>query len=576
MSYGTGLRQFLTALVVLLSSLRAWPAGGPNIVLITLDSIRADSVGVLAKNARLTPNLDLLAHESVIFGRAYAQAPEAIASTATILTGTYPQTHGANQFGVALPSSVPYLPELLHAAGYRTAAFVGTILLDPRNGPFQGYDRGFERYEADFHLPERGESRFQTVERSPQQVADALTKWLPRHQTAPFFLWASIHLKPALSRTGYEQSARSADAALGRILDALHAHNLYDGSLILLVSSHSESLGAHGEATHGTFVYDETVHVPLLLKLPKKALSGERLSRVRLVDIAPTVLEVAGIPVPSEMQGQSLMRAANSNAQVDQPAYTRGELAQADFGCSVLESWRVGKYLYIRAPQPELYDLSADPSAEHNLAQNSKATLDTMASQLQSFDARLAKQSTSTNPSGLTSSEIQKLASLGYVGLQKTNGGIGAASEGTNPKDLVGAINKTLRAYAELEDGKPEVAMPILRDVLISHPNAYFVQYAMGEALMQQGHEAEAIPHLHKAVELQPNSPWAHLRIGLALSETGDFKTAAVHLEIASTRLPHSSMVHAKLAQVYEKLGREEDAHRQLSLASETAVTKAH
>jgi len=153
--------------------------------------------------------------------------------------------------------------------------------------------------------------------------------------------------------------------------------------------------------------------------------------------------------------------------------------------------------------------------------------------------------------------------------LQKSTAGINAASEGTDPKERIAAINKTMRAYADLEDGKPELALPILREVLASTPNAYLVQYAMGEALVQQHHEADAIPYLHKAVELQPSSAWAHLEMGLALVETRDLKSAAVHLEIAASHLPRFAMVHAKLADVYEGLGRKQDAAQQRSLASE-------
>ena len=248
--------------------------------------------------------------------------------------------------------------------------------------------------------------------------------------------------------------------------------------------------------------------------------------------------------------------------------YARSDLAQLGFGCSLLESWRAAKYLYIRAPQPELYDLPADPVAAHNLASNFKGTLDTLASQLQTLDARLGKQTASLG-AGLSSGEVEKLASLGYVGLQKSTAGINAASEGTDPKERIAAINKTMRAYADLEDGKPELALPILREVLASTPNAYLVQYAMGEALVQQHHEADAIPYLHKAVELQPSSAWAHLEMGLALVETRDLKSAAVHLEIAASHLPRFAMVHAKLADVYEGLGRKQDAAQQRSLASE-------
>ena len=161
----------------------------------------------------------------------------------------------------------------------------------------------------------------------------------------------------------------AADAAVGKLVAALRASKLYDDALIVIASDHGESLGAHGEETHGVFLYDETIHVPLLVKLPQTLNAAKRVAaRASLVDIAPTVLEIAGVAIPSQMQGQSLLRIAKSNA--DQPVYSASDFPQRAFGWSALESWRAGKYLYVRAPKPELYDLSADPGATHNLAQS--------------------------------------------------------------------------------------------------------------------------------------------------------------------------------------------------------------
>src|SRR4051794_12553218 len=371
----------LTLLVLLVDS---HAASKPNIILITLDSTRADRMGFLGAHGSLTPFLDGIARQGIVFSQAFAQAPTTVVSSATILTGTYPQTHQASESGGSLATTVPYLPDFLHANGYGTAAFVGSILLDPRNGPYQGYDRNFDTYDAGFHEAQKGESRFQSVERHGDQVAARVIKWLTSNKQRPFFLWMHLHDPAALSGVSYDRAVASADAAAGKLIGFLRAQSLYDDSLIVVASPHGESLGAHGEDTHGIFVYDETIHVPLLVKLPKNRLSAKQTkNRVRLLDIAPTVLAEAGIAIPARMQGQSLIRIAQGSSQADQPAYARAELPQRDFGCSVLESWRAGKYLYIRAPNPELYDLSSDPGATRNLAQSAKATLETMASQLQ-------------------------------------------------------------------------------------------------------------------------------------------------------------------------------------------------
>jgi arylsulfatase A-like enzyme len=541
-------------------------AAKPNIVLITLDSTRADRMGFLGAHKGLTPNLDSLAHQGIVFAQAYAQAPLTVASHATILTSTYPQIHRASEFGVPLGAAIPYLPALLHSSGYRTAAFVGSILLDPANGPFQSYDRGFDFYDAAFHEPQRGESRYQSVERPGDQVVAHAIKWLSVTKQRPFFLWLHLHDPNATSGVSYDRAISSADAAAGKLISFLRTQSLYNDAVIVVAASQGESLGGHGEDTHGIFLYDETVHVPLLLKLAKNQMAARQVkNRARLLDVAPTLLEAAGIPIPPQMQGQSLVRIAQSSSQAEQPAYARSELPLQGFQCSAIESWRAGKYLYIRAPKPELYDLSADPSASHNVAQSSKATLETIAAQLQAFDNRLSNESGKSATAGLTSSEMQKLASLGYVGMQKSGAGVSIASEGTDPKDIVATANKTLAALLDLDDGKPEKAVAVLRQVLAQQSNIYLAQFAMGTAMFQQRQYADAVPYLHKAIELQPDSAWAHHTIGLSLMKTGDFKTAAVHLEIASGRLPGNSPLHSALAEVYDRLGRTQEAARERS-----------
>jgi choline-sulfatase len=546
-------------------------AAKPNIVLITLDSTRADRMGFMGAHSGLTPNLDGIAHQGLVFAQAYAQAPAAVDSDATILTGAYPQIHRASEFAVPLTTTLPYLPDLLHSSGYSTAAFVGSILLDPRDGPFQGYDRGFDLYDAGFHQPQRGENRFQSVARHGDQVIARATNWLAANKQRPFFLWVHLQDPHAPYPTSYDRAVASADAAVGKLVSFLRSQSLYDDALIVIASSQGESLGAHGEETHGIFLYDETIHVPLVLKLPKNQMAGKQIrNRARLLDIAPTVLAVAGLPTPAQMQGQSLMRIAQASSQNDQPAYSRSELPQQGFGCSLLESWRAGKYLYIRAPKPELYDLSLDPNATHNLAQSSKATLETMASQLQALDNRLGNEPGKSAGSELTSGEMQKLASLGYVGLQKGGAGVNAATGGTDPKELIAAINKTLAAMLESDDGRPEKAIPLLRQVLAVQPAFYLAEYGMGFAMVQQGQYAEAIGYLHKAIELQPDSAFAHYMMGLSLMKTGDFKASAIHLEIASGRLPAFSAAHSLLADVYEHLGRSQDGARERARTVQT------
>jgi arylsulfatase A-like enzyme len=556
-------------------------ASKPNLVLITLGSTRADRMGFLGAKSALTPNLDRLAAESIVFEHAYAQAPGSVVSHATILSGAYPQSTGMSDIGGTLSSSLPYLPELLKTQGYRTAAFVGSVDLDPWNGLAQGFDRGFQTYDAGVRPASAGTGvstvqakrrsaangglRSSPTRRRPDQIVTSAAAWLTSNTQAPFFLW--IQIDPHSAASSYDAGIAAADTAIGKLLATLHQQKLDATTAVVVAASQGESLGAHGEETHGIFLYDETIHVPLLLKLPEAQLAAKRVSaKVRLVDIAPTLLEIAVIPVPSQMQGQSLLRIAKSSSSADQPVYSRSDLPQRGFGWSALESWRAGKYLYIRAPKPELYDLTADPGATRNLAQSSKATLDTMAAQLVSFDRRFSGEGAKSSGTQLSSSEMQKLASLGYVGLQKSAGASTVAT-GTDPKDKISAANKVIEAASIFEQGNADHTLAMLTTVTSTEPGLYLAEYTLGAALAQKGQHAEAVKHLYKAIELQPDSGWAHYQMGASLLKTGDLKTAAVHLEIAGERLPGFGDVHAKLAEAYEHLGRAEDAKKERARA---------
>src|SRR6267378_3189679 len=561
-------------------------ASKPNLVLITLCSTRVDRMGFLGAKGALTPNLDRLAGESVIFEHAYAQAPGSVVSHATILAGAYPQSTGMSDIGGTLSSSLPYLPDVLKTQGYRTAAFVGSLDLDPWNGLAQGFDRGFQSYDAGLRPGSVGTSASPVqakrrsaansgqssspIQRRPDQVVTSAEGWLTRNTQGPFFLW--IQIDPHSAAASYDSGIAAADTAIGKLLAILRQQKLDATTAVVVAASQGESLGAPGEETHGIFLYDETIHVPLVVKLPEAHPAGKRVpAKVRLVDIAPTLLEIAAIPIPSQMQGQSLLRIAKASSSGggggDQPVYSRSDLPQRGFGWSPLESWRAGKYLYIRAPKPELYDLIADPGAAHNLSQSSKATLDTMAAQLDGFDRHFSIEAGKASAE-LSSSEMQKLASLGYIGLQKSSG-IVASVAGTDPKDKIATANKVLEATRALDRSTPDLviarAIAALESVISADPNLYLAQYTLGVALARKAQYAEAVKHLHKAIELQPDSAWAHYEIGAALVKAGDFRTAIVHLEIATGRLPAFAPAHISLAKAYEHLGRTEDAKRERS-----------
>src|SRR2546425_12334970 len=285
-----------------------------NIVLITLDTVRADRMGFLGSRHGLTPQMDALARKGIVFERMYAQAPLTPVAHASIFTGAYPQFHKMQDFGSRLPSSLPFLPDLLHQGGYRTAAFVSSIILDPRNGFAPGFERGFDSYDAGFHRRHKGENRYQSVERRAEDTIARAVQWLDTNSPGPFFLW--IHLWDAhdpydppaayakrFPSAPYDGEIAYLDASLGKLFSALQAKHLFESALIVVLSDHGEGLKQHVESTHGVFLYDETIHVPFILKLPQGKLGGKRVkARAGQVDVAPTILDIVQLPVPSAMQ----------------------------------------------------------------------------------------------------------------------------------------------------------------------------------------------------------------------------------------------------------------------------------
>src|ERR1700736_53998 len=309
----------------LLPSLAA-AADPPSVVLITIDTVRADRMGFLGSTRGLTPQLDAFARDGVVFERSYSQAPLTPVSHATILTGTYPRFHGVRDFGIRLPESAPYLPAIFRARGYRTAAFVSSIILDPQSGLAPGFERGFDTYDAGFHRGKRGENRLGSIQRRGEETVTRALAWLQANRQGPVFLWVHIWdahdpydpptpFKERFANAPYDACIAYVDATVGKLLAGLRSADIYDSAMIAVMSDHGESLGEHGEDTHGVFLYDSTIRVPLLIKFPQAKFAGQRVSaRVSLVDVAPTLLKAAQAPVPREMQGQSLLSLVGSKA----------------------------------------------------------------------------------------------------------------------------------------------------------------------------------------------------------------------------------------------------------------------
>ncbi len=552
----------------------------PNIILITLDTTCADRMGFLDSQLGLTPNLDALARHSAVFSRAYAHVPLTTPSHATILTGTYPQFNHLGDLGTALARDLPYLPDVLHQHGYATGAFVGSQVLDPESAAAPGFERGFDQYDAGFHSRREGEDRYASEERRATVVADHALGWLKQQSHRPIFMWVHFYdphdpydppepFKSKYTAAPYNGEIAYVDFALGKLFAGLKAAGLYDSSIVAVVADHGEAFGEHAEVSHGFFLYDETIHVPLLIKLPGVNVAHEQINRpVGLVDVSPTLLEAAGVKIPAMMQGVSLLpsmtgKKGDSGAGLssDRPAYSETDYPQRAFGWSWLRSLRTGKYLYIDAPRRELYDLAADPKETRNLAETLPAVANTLQTQLEEFRGKTSRGAGSASAE-LTAEQAEKLQALGYVTSASHPGEQQQKARGSDPKDKIETANLLHEALLAVGSDRYQEAVPQFEQVLQQEPGLELANLELGRSLNRLEKFPEALPWLQKAVELNPQSGKAHFELGVSLGETGDWAGSAAQLEVAVARAPDSDDLHYYLARAYEKLGRASDAER--------------
>ncbi|MGH8459164.1 MAG: sulfatase, partial [Nevskiales bacterium] len=368
----SSLRKFLQLLFLSSISLAAAAAPAPrtNVILITVDTLRADRVGAYGYSKARTPNLDGLAASGVRFERAFSPVPITLPSHACMLTGTYPMRNGMHDFsGNRLDPAMPTLATVLKAQGYATGAVVGAAVLDRRFG----LNNGFDFYYDNFDFNRMLETNLDAMERPGNLVMDQALAWLRKNSSRRFFLW--VHLydphhpynPPAPYNTQladpYDGEIAFADAQVGRLLRYLKLGGLLSNTLIVLAGDHGEGLGEHGEKTHGFFIYNSTLQVPLLMKLPSSAVAGKKLvaDAVSLVDVMPTVLEALRLPAPPQVQGRSLLPLLKSKGEADaSPLYAESYLPRLHFNWSELRGIQSGNYRLIDGPKPELYDLSRD------------------------------------------------------------------------------------------------------------------------------------------------------------------------------------------------------------------------
>lgn len=509
---------------------RLTPRPGAPVVLISIDTLRADRLPAYGFDGVETPALDAFGKDAVLFERAYAHYPLTLPSHVALLTGRLPPETGVrDNAGYRLaPGDPTYLPGLLRAAGHATGAAVSSFVLRGTTGLSQGFDR----YDDDVTGGPAGE-------RDGRHTLAAALEWLDSVGERPFFLFFHVyepHLpwtppEPFRTRYGdtYEGEIAAAERVVGELLAALAERGLYEPALIVLLSDHGEGLGDHQEEGHGIFVYREAIQVPLLLKLPGNDLGGTRVpAPVQLVDVVPTVLETLGRPLPSGLRGTSLLRFADG-AVAERPIYSETAYPRIHYGWSELTSLVEGRFHFIAAPEPELYDLEADPAELQNLFADQRRVAARMRDRL----AELAR------PLALPAEEDEatraQLAALGYL----AGPGPAAADDLPDPKRALARSREKLgRALELFNGGAYAAAIPALETLLAENPRMTDAWRYLGMSLRETGRPGEALPALERALALSRGSPQVVVQIGLALADLGRLDEARRHAEVARDREP--------------------------------------
>jgi choline-sulfatase len=526
------------------------PGGARSLVLITIDTLRADRVGAYGYAGARTPTMDRLAREGARFSHAFATAPITLTSHASLMTGRYPAGHGARHNGMRLDLTTPTLAETLKQAGFSTGAFVGAFPLDRRFGLIKGFQTYGDR------MP-RGASGRPASERPGRAVADEAVAWLDRHRGQRFFLWvhlfephtpygdpASRGRRPAQAR--YDDDVAEADAQAGRIVEALGPDRA--ATLTVVTADHGEAFGEHGEIGHSIFVYDTTLQVPLLLSGPGVPRGRTIDGRVSLIDVAPTVLRLLGIS-SLDADGIDLGPATNGAPVPSRDLYAESFAPLLDFGWSPLRAIRSGPWKYIAAPKPELYNLARDPGETQDVVKSDASR----ASELLAQVARYSGADLIAKPDVDPETRARLLA-LGYTA--GSNSSAGASRP--DPKDRRGEAARLAQVLSgELEGASLERA---LRDILAADPQNPQAHLRLAYTLLENNRCREAAPHFQSAIAARLPSADAHL--GLASCETADrrFEAAARTLRDAERVEPGNPVVMANLGLVLSDGGHPADA----------------
>jgi arylsulfatase A-like enzyme/Tfp pilus assembly protein PilF len=538
-------------LISILIAFTAWPAAAQtpaqpalNVVLITIDTLRADHVGCYGYKQIKTPNIDGLAAEGARFERAFAVVPVTLPSHTSMLTGTYPMLSGIHDFsGNKLSPLQPTLASVLKQAGYQTGAVIAAAVLDSRFG----LNQGFDFYYDHFDFSRLDEANLDEMERPGNVVADVALDWLAKNSQKKFFLWMHLydphfpyHPPEPYSREytaqPYDGEIAFADEQVGRLLRFLKEKGIYKNTVIVLCGDHGESLGEHGEKTHGFFIYNATMHVPLIIRLPENRLPENAAAKtvtdpVSLVDLMPTVLGAVGLEVPSQAQGRSLLPELRGDGRDDQGEHDRvlyGEtyMPRIHFNWSELRGSENARYHFIDAPRPELYDLARDPGEIHNLFTDKKAVAEEMHAKLAGMIRDYSAGKELAETTGLDPALMERLKALGYAGFSGGSDPTISSRNLPDPKDRVITYELISDAIADSQHGRYQQSIDNLKSVVKTEPNSVPAHYLQGLNYYHLKMFPEAVDELQKTVQLSPDYALALFNLGMAQARAGQMDAA--------------------------------------------------
>ncbi|MEW6367094.1 MAG: sulfatase-like hydrolase/transferase [Acidobacteriota bacterium] len=506
-----------------------------NLILITLDTTRADRLACYGCTRVETPAIDRLAARGVRFEKCFAQTPLTLPSHTTIMTGTLPLFHGVrDNGGFIVPEGIETMAELFKRRGYETGAFVAAYVLDSKWGLNQGFDTYFDRFD----LSKFKRISLGTVQRPANEVVDEVIPWLEKNRLGNFFVW--VHLydphspyePPAPFSEQYVEhpylgEIAFADSQIERLWQFLDRNDLLDRTFLLIAGDHGESLGEHEESSHGFFVYQGAIQVPLIIVTPFERFQGVVSPEVvSLADLMPTVCEMAGISIPAQVQGKSLLPAFYGRSRKNPPlAYSETYYPRFHYGWSDLKSVQNERYKLILSPEPELYDVVEDPREERNLISSRRDVYQELNGEAEAFIRDSSKNAFETDYTKIDEETREKLAALGYIGSFSDP----AMLEGkklANPKEKIAVYNELSRAREVGMGDKPDEAVKIIQGIIATDPEITDAYFSIGNIYFQQQKYTEAIEYFKQVLGRKPDDTFAAINVALAYEGMRQFAEA--------------------------------------------------